>query len=155
MSRDADGGTARADEPISRVVLVSGPFPAIIWPPLVYLGPEPMLERIHAVVPNLWAWRAVITPSLVVHEAPAPGDSLPAAISYRTGGLHDGKSNICIGYPVTRDTGEIRFVPLSGLHADVLEKLASILVGKDVPAGVVALVGEIPGLWDQDLFEVA
>lgn len=53
---------------------------------------------------------------------------------------------------MTRSTEEIRVVPLSGLHADVLEKLADLLVGKDVPAGIVALIGEIPSLWDQDLF---
>ena len=96
----------------------------------------------------------MVPPSLVVHEAPAAGDRLPAAILYRTGVLHDGKFNICVGDPVTRPDTEIRFVPLSGLHVDILEKLAGILVGKDVPDGVVALIGEIPALWDADIFEV-
>lgn len=55
---------------------------------------------------------------------------------------------------MTRDETTIRFVPLTGLHADVLERLAAILVDKPVPDGVVALIGEIPRMWDRDLFEL-
>lgn len=90
-----------------------------------------------------------------MQHAPAAGGRLPAAIRNRTGVLHDGKFNIRIGRSVTRDTGEIRFVPLSGLTVDILERLAELLAGKpDVPAGVVYLLGRIPPLWDQDLFVI-
>ena len=48
-----------------------------------------------------------------------------------------------------RENGEIRWVPLSGLQADILAAVAELLAGKDVPEGIVYLVGSIPRLWDE------
>lgn len=48
---------------------------------------------------------------------------------------------------------ESRYVLLTNLQADIIEKLASLLVAKDVPEGIVYLVGEIARAWDESVFE--
>ena len=47
-----------------------------------------------------------------------------------------------------RENATIRYVPLSGLQVDILARLAELLAAKDVPDGVIYLIGEIPRLWD-------
>ena len=49
---------------------------------------------------------------------------------------------------MARPIKETRYIPLSGLQVDIIARLAELLAGKDVPEGVVYLLGLVAPLWD-------
>lgn len=50
-----------------------------------------------------------------------------------------------------RDPMDIRYIPISGLQADIVTRLLGVLVNKpEVPDGVIYLLGQIPKIWDED-----
>ena len=49
-----------------------------------------------------------------------------------------------------RDNNEERYVPLSGLQMDVLDKLVEILATKNIDPTIFALIASIPALWDEN-----
>ena len=50
-----------------------------------------------------------------------------------------------------RDPMDIRYIPISGLQADIVTRLLGVLVNKpEVPDGVIYLLGQIPKIWDEN-----